>query len=181
MPQPLIDMTGKRIGRLTVISYSGPPGLWNVRCDCGTEKIIRGSSLRSGTKSCGCLDLETVILRNYKHGASIRQYVTPEYRVWAGMIRRCYRKTSKDYSYYGGRGISVCERWESFVAFLEDMGECPPGMSLDRYPNNDGNYEPENCRWSTPKQQLTIAEITACLNLAGSVARLPNGPIASVL
>lgn len=88
--------------------------------------------------------------RNYSHGLS----QTRTYEAWKHMIQRCTNPHAKHFSYYGGRGITVCERWlSSFENFLADMGERPPGLTLDRYPDNDGNYEPDNCRWATWTQQ----------------------------
>jgi hypothetical protein len=90
---------------------------------------------------------------NRKHGQSAGPKETPTYTTWVRMRRRCNNPNHSTYQYYGGRGIKVCERWDSFDSFLKDMGEKPEGMTLDRI-NNDGNYEPGNCRWSTHKEQV---------------------------
>lgn len=104
-------------------------------------------------KSCGCYRREKVRVRNLKHGNAVRKQTTTEYYIWNGMIRRCHNPKNKDYQRYGGRGIQVCERWRrDFSAFLVDMGPRPPNKSIDRI-NNDGNYEPLNCRWATAKEQ----------------------------
>jgi hypothetical protein len=149
-----IDITGQKFRRLSVIGYAGPNSLWNVRCDCGTEKIMNGSSIRR-TKSCGCLVREVFAKRNYIHGDSVRGKVTPEYHAWAGAIKRCEDQSNDNWIYYGGRGIQVCDLWRnSYPAFLENMGRKPsPKHSLDRI-DNDGNYEPGNCRWATKTQQM---------------------------
>lgn len=145
-----IDLTGKRIGRWTVLRYAGRE-LWLCRCDCGQEREVIGSNLRSnGSLSCGCLARELTGQRATKHGG----FGTPEYEIWHGMIQRCHNSNCKDFPRYGGRGIVVCEKWRSsFAAFLEDMGPRPsPQYSVDRERVN-GNYEPGNCRWATVKQQ----------------------------
>jgi len=116
---------------------------WKFRCDCGSEIITFANVVRSGkTKSCGCIGTEAKI----KHGRA----GTSIYTTWNNIRRRCRNKESK---YYGARGITVCDRWYKFENFLEDMGEHPGnGFSIDRI-DNDGNYEPGNCRWATVQQQ----------------------------
>jgi hypothetical protein len=150
----LIDMAGRKIGMINVVSYAGPVSLWNIRCDCGNEKIMRGGSIRQ-SKSCGCIKKSQLGLRSFKHGDAERGNVAPELSCWRGFIRRCTDPKDDSFSYYGGRGISVCERWlNSYPAFLENMGRKPsPKHSLDRI-DNDGNYEPGNCRWATKTQQM---------------------------
>lgn len=144
------NLTGKKFSRLKVISYDGrlKPGihLWKCRCQCGTIKIIRGGDLRlRQTRSCGCLKLE----QSRVHGASSKK----SFSTWKAMMNRCYSNRNRFYHRYGGRGIIVCQRWHNPNHFLSDMGDRPsPKHSIDRI-NNDGNYEPGNCRWATVSQQ----------------------------
>lgn len=127
---------------------------WECRCDCGNFFIARGQSLISGhTGSCGCLQRNGKF--RIKHGHSVRGEETPEHISWRGMKSRCYDPKNIRYKEYGGRGIKVCARWfNSFKNFLADMGSRPEETSLDRYPNTNGNYEPNNCRWATRSQQV---------------------------
>jgi hypothetical protein len=92
-------------------------------------------------------------MSNFKHGHAPAGNPTPTYRRWLAMHQRCANPKLKEFFLWGGRGIKVCARWQDYPAFLEDMGEQPPGMSLDRYPDHDGDYSPSNCRWADPKQQ----------------------------
>lgn len=166
-----VDLAGDRFGRLVVVRRAGRSSdrkaMWLCRCDCGREIRTMSRSLRVGlTRSCGCIRRE--VARNAinsvrplahraltVHGCARQGRKTAEYRVWRNMLTRCRDKNNPTYPYYGGRGISVCSRWSNFEAFLADMGPKPgPGhsFSIDRV-NNDGNYEPGNCRWATPQQQ----------------------------
>lgn len=156
----LKDLTGRVFGRLTVLSRA--PNIkqwtrWSCRCECGTVVDTYSTSLLRGlTQSCGCLQRERTSISgktsNLKHGF----YNHPLYGVWDGMMRRCYKPATANYRNYGGRGIAVCDDWhspEKFVTWGIASGYTK-GLSLDRYPDNNGNYEPGNCRWATMKQQL---------------------------
>lgn len=151
------DLTGLRFGKLTALRYVGVhkygSSLWLCKCDCGKEKIITSSNLMSGrSHSCGCLrsELAKVNLSTHKHGLNR----TRIYSIWCGMKRRCYRESHEHYKDYGGRGITVCDKWQAFEGFLEDMWESyEENLTLDRIDVN-GNYEKDNCRWATQKQQL---------------------------
>ncbi len=160
-------MVGIRVGRLVVLSRGNNNekgcACWLVRCDCGTEKSVPGTALRDGSiKSCGCYRIDELKGRSFRHGFS----GTPSYNIWAQMRNRCSRPNVRGYKDYGGRGIKVCERWESFLNFLADMGECPPGKSIDRIDNN-GNYEPGNCRWATLVEQTNNRRTNRILELGG--------------
>ena len=138
------EIIGKTIGFWTVLQkikdVSRNEWKYKCRCACGTEKEVLGYRLRAGTANkCPHCRVKT-------HGMSY----TATFRIWSGLFRRCYNKNFKAYKWYGGRGITVCERWSKFENFLEDMGIRPENLQLDRT-NNDGNYEPTNCRWVTSK------------------------------
>lgn len=140
------DLTGQKFGMLLVLSNAPSKGknlYVNCICDCGKKTVVQKGHLGNGhTKSCGCL--------NYTH----KMRDTPEYKAWSSMRGRCYKEYVFSYPIYGGRGITVCERWlNSFENFFADMGERPSkSHSLDRVDTN-GNYEPGNCRWATPHEQ----------------------------
>ena len=153
---PQLELTGMTFGRLTVIARAergacpGPHLAWTCHCACGTVVTVVGPSLRTGlTKSCGCLRREVTGAKRRSH----RQSNSREYQSWAHAKRRCFSPRDANYANYGGRGITMCAEWRNSAAtFLRDMGPCPTGHTLDRI-DNDGNYEPGNCRWATALTQ----------------------------
>ena len=156
MGKPLVDLTGKQIGYWAVLERAknkGNHAQWLCRCKCGNERVVIGIVLRDErSRSCGCLHRQACIDRSTKHGAANRGKTTRTYQAWSSMMKRCNNPKALDFGYYGGRGIKVCERWREYENFLFDMGEKPEGLSLGRI-DNDGNYEPSNCRWETGTQQ----------------------------
>jgi hypothetical protein len=162
----LMDLTGKTFGKLTVIRLAGKHPttprkyLWECTCECGSSKEVCGTNLSIGkTKSCGCL-----VGKNSTHGESESR----EYRIWRGILERCYNKSSASYPRYGGRGIDVCEMWRTdFSSFLSDMGRRPSkSHSIDRIDNSKG-YSKDNCRWATPLEQANNTRRNISVEVGG--------------
>ena len=147
------NLTDKVFGRLTVKKYlytdKHRKSVWECVCDCGqTVNVKRGELVNGDTKSCGCLQRETITTRSTTHG--LRK--SRAYRAWGNMMSRCYNVRGKEYKHYGARGIKVCKMWHKFPNFYEDMSECPAGYSIERI-NVNGNYEPNNCDWIPRNKQ----------------------------
>jgi hypothetical protein len=162
-----IDITGHKYGKLTVIKRDqilGKKTYWLCLCACGTTKSVYLGNLRQGiTNSCGCLKRESIGNVNKSHGMSESR----TYTIWIGMRARCRNKKSIRYKSYGGRGISVCDRWvNSFENFLLDMGEAPDGCQLDRI-DNDSGYSQDNCRWVTVQENCMNTRQNRIIEYAG--------------
>jgi len=179
-----IDLTGKSFGEWFVLDYSHTNAKgsvsWICRCSCGVISEVAGNNLKSGkTTNCGCKKSEKTAKQNTTHGMS----KTRAYKIWAGMIQRCTNPNRLAYKYYGARGISVCKRWMTFENFLEDIGHPPSDdYSLERI-DNDGWYEPNNCKWATAEVQSRnnrncklkkeqVALIKSEINLGITIARI---------
>jgi hypothetical protein len=175
-----IDLTGRRYGRLLVLGFSHTTELrqakWRCACDCGSEAIVTGNSLKNGkTQSCGCLRAELQSTRSTRHGMS----ASAEYRIYKGMVNRCYNPKVRAFPYYGGRGISVCDRWrfgedgkDGFECFLADVGTRPSrGHSLDRS-DNDLGYQPSNVAWATSTTQANNSRRNRLVNVADVILTL---------
>lgn len=154
-----VNLVGQKFGRLTVLKEAGRNKYLDVKwlsiCVCGNEKISLGYQLTSGnTKSCGCLHLEQARIQGKILGLKTTHgmYGSREYRSWCALKQRCSNPKTENYKNYGGRGIRFCKRWETFENFYADMGKRPENTSIDRI-DNDGNYEPGNCKWSTIIEQ----------------------------
>lgn len=180
-PTPSI---GDRFGRYVVLgANAGRQRTCDVRCECGEVRTVRIDYLAKGlAQSCGCLRTDRLVAHSTTHGETPKHdSFTSEYQCWLNMRHRCSDPAIKGYENYGGRGIRVCERWEnSFENFLTDMGRKPtPAHSIDRYPDNNGNYEPGNVRWATRAEQAANKRPARLPNRDDSSGRFLPGSVSS--
>lgn len=174
-----VNLAGETFGKITIISYEGKDHkgntYWNCVCSCGNKMTIRGECVKSGrTVSCGkgkCSPKHKEPENRKATGKTSPHNYT--YRSWNSMMKRCYSRNSNRFHSHGGRGIVVCDRWHTFSNFVEDMGERPQGLSIDRI-NNNGNYEPGNCRWATPKEQARNTRRSIMIEYDGQTKSLPE-------
>lgn len=164
------NLIGKKFGLLTVESLAGRSELrqivWNCKCSCGEKIMVFGNNMKNGhTQSCGCLRLNFGMSK-ITHGHSRKGRVSKTYKTWKGMKERCQRVKNKHFKYYGGRGIKVCPRWKKFQNFISDMGIAPIGMQIERK-NNNGNYEPSNCKWVTQTEQANNKSTSVRISFNG--------------
>jgi hypothetical protein len=173
-----MDLTGKVFGRWTVISFverdTNRQSKWKCVCLCGeAREVAAGKLLQGKSSSCGCLRDELIASRFRVHGETIKG--TSEYTSWKSMLQRCSDPNSTNYPRYGGRGITVCDRWKhSFENFLADMGRKPSSKHSIEREENEGNYEPANCRWATSKEQSRNRRSNRMLTLNGRVQCLAD-------
>lgn len=172
MPRPITTHAGDRFGMLTVVervpSRLARTPRFLCQCDCGNVSEVYGSHLRKGSvRSCGCNRADAQRASVTTHGMS----KTPTHITWTLMKQRCLNPKAPDFHKYGGRGVTVCDRWLSFENFLADMGERPDGMTLDRI-DNDGPYGPDNCRWATPTDQQANRRRTVMLTIGSETKPL---------
>lgn len=168
-------VAGQEFGMLTTVERSGSSNdghvKWLCRCACGAMTVKATNNLRSSrsVQSCGCEGKKAQITSHTKHG--MRN--SPEYQSWVSAKERCHNPSSKDYYRYGAAGIVMCEEWRnSFEVFFAQMGSRPAGTTLDRYPNQSGNYEPGNCRWATPIEQNRNRRTSVTVEWRGSKTAL---------
>ena len=171
-----VDLTNLKFGRLYVIGIAGKVVndsgysrfIWTCVCSCGNFTHADGRGLRNGkTLSCGCFQAERAAFYHFKHGEASRHRTTIEYKRWSAMKTRCLYPSQPAYKHYGGRGIKICTRWlESFDNFLQDMGRCPDGFTLERKDTN-GNYEPRNCVWADQDTQSNNRRNNRILSMNG--------------
>lgn len=188
VPVAIADLTSRRFGMLVARGYIGiaPVGddhLWLCDCDCGNIAVGRAKNLqRKGKQThCGCVVREKNRRLNTKHGQGSPKSRTTEYKTWLSMRERCLNSKHHGFASYGGRGITICRRWDEgeggrsgFECFFSDMGEKPsPSHSIDRI-DNDGNYEPTNCRWATSSQQISNRRNSVTVIIDGEVRKLTD-------